>query len=318
MSMALRVKKMAVRVCYTLFEVMGVQEQTNAAVEAMRRYIVAHLREDILPEDVTQAAGYSERHGSRLFRQATGKSIGEYVRLLRLSEAAETLIHGPDSVLDVALSSRYASHEGFTKAFASAFGISPMAYRKGGRPIPYFIPYPIGANETMFTRKDDHMQTIITATISQVPARRLVVLYSGGAEDYWSFCQEKGCDWEGLLRSIPERLDLPAFLSLPAAMIPAGCAPGAVGVEVPPDWAGAVPAGYALIDMPAGHRIYFQSQPYEDEDAFAQAITAVFQAYETYDPAPYGYAFDTQARPVFNFGAFAETGARIAVPVKAI
>ena len=160
------------------------------------------------------------------------------------------------------------------------------------------------------------MNKPITATIVQRPARKLVVLYSSTGTDYWTFCQEQGCDWEGLLLSIPERMDIPAFLSLPPGMVPTGRAEGAVAIEVPADYAGQIPAGYELVDLPAGEMLYFQSPPYEKEDDFPQAIQSVFAAYEGYDPGLYGYAFDTGSLPVFNFGAFADKGARIAVPLK--
>lgn len=286
------------------------------AAEAMRRYIVANMDTELSPARVAAAVGYSERHAGRLFRQATGRSLAAYIRLLRLSAAAEALAGRSESVLNVALSHRYDSHEGFTKAFSSAFGISPRVYRQGGRPIQYFIPYPLSLPKKMFERKDDAMNTTVTATILPRPARKLMLLYSKTGVDYWTFCQEKGCDWEGLLLSIPERSDLPAFLSLPPGMIPAGCAEGAVGVELPADYAGELPEGYALAELPEGEILYFQSPPYESEESFPEAIKAVFDAYEAYDVAAYGYAFDTQSRPVQNFGAFAEKGARIAVPVK--
>lgn len=283
----------------------------------MRRYIVAHLGEDVTPAGVAAAVGYSERHGGRVFRQCTGKGIGEYIRLLRLSAAAQKLVYSHQNVLDIALSHRYGSHEGFTKAFSSAFGISPKAYREGQRPIQYFIPYPLSPPENFFERKDEMMNKTITVTIVPRPARKLIMLHSKTGSDYWSFCQEQGCDWEGLLLSIKARMDIPAFISLPPAMVPKGCAEGAVAVEVPAGYDGEIPKGYVEAALPAGEMMYFQSPPYENEDDFAEAIGAVFAAYEDYDPSLYGYAFATNDAPVFNFGAFANKGARIAVPVKA-
>ncbi|NLW78686.1 MAG: helix-turn-helix transcriptional regulator [Ruminococcaceae bacterium] len=292
-------------------------DEALRAAEAMRQYIVRHLAEDLTPAQVTNATGYSLRHGGRLFGQATGKSLGEYIRLLRLSAAAQTLAqNGKSPVLEVALDHYYQSHEGFTKAFSSAFGITPTAYRKGGRPIQYFIPYPVSLPDSMFRRKDTAMNPVVTATIVQKPARKLVMLHSKTGTDYWSFCQEQGCDWEGLLLSIPARLDLPAFISLPPGMTPPGCAEGAVAVEVPADYTGGVPDGYVLADLPAGEMLYFQSPPYADEECFPEAIKLVFDAYESYSPDTYGFVFDTQTLPVFNFGAFADKGARIAILVK--
>lgn len=292
-------------------------DEVLIAAEKMRQYIVTHLAEDIQPEDVARVAGYSLRHGSRLFKSATGKGLSEYIRLLRLSSAAQSLADAPANVLDVALSHRYDSHEGFTKAFTSAFGVGPRAYRKGGRPIQYFIPYPVSTPETMFQRKDGPMnKNIITASFVPRSERKLILQYSNTGTDYWSFCQERGCDWEGLLLSIKERMDIPAFLNLPVSMIPQGRAVGAVGIEVPQDYAGQVPGDYEMVALPAGEMLYFQSQPYEREDAFPDAIKSVFDAYENYDPTAYGYTFDMENLPVFNFGAFTDKGARIAVPVK--
>ena len=96
------------------------------------------------------------------------------------------------------------------------------------------------------------MNNIVTATVAQRPARKLVVLYSKTGTDYWSFCQEQGCDWEGLLLSIKGRLDIPALVSLPPAMMPTGGGIAAAAVEVPADYNGEVPEGYALVDLPAG------------------------------------------------------------------
>ena len=294
------------------------KEDCTKIAEAMRQYIVEHLQDGISAADVARAMGYSERQAARLFYRATGKSIGQYIRLLRLSAAAQNLGEKKERVLDVALAHQYDSHEGFTKAFASAFGISPKAYRKGGKPIQYFIPYPLSYPESMFVRKDGTMNNTVTATIQARPKRKMILLYSKTGTDYWSFCQEMGCDWEGLLLSIPERMDTPAFLTLPERMIPKGSACGAVGIELPEDYAGEIPQGYEMIDLPAGEMMYFQSPPYEKEDAFPEAIALVFAAFEQYRPEDYGYRFALDQLPMMNFGAFADKGAKIAVPLEGV
>lgn len=289
--------------------------ERERVVEAMRRAIITGLDRGITPAEAADAVGYSQRHASRIFKEVTGKSMREYIRLLRLTHAAEALAKDRGGILETALDHRFDSHEGFTKAFRSAFGICPTAYRQGGRPIPYFIPYPVGLPPEFFTGGKDIMSQI-TVTFVERSARKMILLYSETGTDYWSFCQEQGCDWEGLLRSIPERMDAPAFLALPKQMIPTGKALGAVGIEVPADWQGQPPKGYDIIDLPPISLAYFQSPPYEKEDDFPQAIGAVFAAYEGYKPEPYGYVFAETEAPVMNFGAYQESGARIAVPVK--
>lgn len=51
-----------------------------------------------------------------------------------------------------------------------------------------------------------------------------------------TYCGEMGCDWEGLLNSIPEKLDLAALLTLPRPLIRPGTSGCAAGVEVPADY----------------------------------------------------------------------------------
>ncbi len=49
--------------------------------------------------------------------------------------------------------------------------------------------------------------------------RKLILLRSKKATEYFSFCEENGCDWEGLLNSNPYKLDTAAILTLPDFLI---------------------------------------------------------------------------------------------------
>lgn len=73
----------------------------------------------------------------------------------------------------------------------------------------------------------------VTVTRVERPARRLILLRAKEAADYMTYCGEMGCDWEGLLNSIPEKLDLAALLTLPRPLIRPGTSGCAAGVEVP-------------------------------------------------------------------------------------
>ena len=63
--------------------------------------------------------------------------MGEYVRLRRLSLAAEELAHGHDKVIDVALRYGYDTPESFSRAFTRFHGITPSEARNGG-PVKTF------------------------------------------------------------------------------------------------------------------------------------------------------------------------------------
>lgn len=293
-------------------------------VRKMQDYIKAHLDEEELNISAVAAAlGYSERHCKRLFVRMTGKPVAEYIRLLRLTDAADKLRTSSENVLDIALSHQFQSHEGFTRAFRSAFGVAPYRYRTQKPPVPLFIAYP--ADHQYFLRNEEFSMTdnekstpVCTATIVSRDKRTLVFLPSKSAEDYMSYCEEIGCEWEGLLNSFEQKLDTAAIVTLPKSLVPEGCSSTAAGIELPVSYKGEIPQGYHTAELPAGALLYLESEPYEKEEDFCNAIEQVYRAYEGYDPGRFGYAYDFENAPSFNFGAQMETGARLAFPVKKI
>ncbi len=81
-------------------------------------------------EHLADRCGVSAYHMARSFRAATGYSPMTYLRARRLSVAAEQLATGERDILSAALDAHYASHEAFTRAFASYFGVLPSSVRK--------------------------------------------------------------------------------------------------------------------------------------------------------------------------------------------
>jgi len=92
-------------------------------------YIEAHLAGDLSLEAVASGAGVSRFHLSRAFALTHLHTIAGYVRARRLSEAAKALAGGAPSILDVALTTGYGSHEAFTRAFHAQFGATPEQVR---------------------------------------------------------------------------------------------------------------------------------------------------------------------------------------------
>lgn len=93
------------------------------AVERMQSYIESHLKGNITLHQLADAAGYSPWHAAKIFKELTGKSPFEYIRLLRLSRAAVRLREEDVKIVDVAFDFVFDSHEGFTRAFSKQFGL---------------------------------------------------------------------------------------------------------------------------------------------------------------------------------------------------
>ena len=92
-------------------------------VQRVQDYIEAHIQDPITLSGLARAAGYSQWHAARVFKELTGKAPFEYVRALRLTKAALLLRDEQPKIVDVAFDFVFASHEGFTRAFSRQ---SPM------------------------------------------------------------------------------------------------------------------------------------------------------------------------------------------------
>ncbi|EKO3945880.1 AraC family transcriptional regulator [Vibrio fluvialis] len=96
-------------------------------------YIHAHLDQPLSLDDLAQQSCWSRWQLQRVFQSETGLTVANYVRELKLSEAAENLIGGSERVIDIALANGFSSEISFSRAFRQHFGLSPRDYRKLGR-----------------------------------------------------------------------------------------------------------------------------------------------------------------------------------------
>ena len=290
-------------------------------IAEMQKYIKVHIKDyDFSLEKVYRSIGYSRRHANRMFKELLDITPAEYVKKIMLTESAEKLADSKESVLNIALDSNFQSHEGFTRAFKSRFSISPQEYRNTPRPIPLFVQYPITHYHIIKNKEGKVMNKdsmICTVSVIAKPKRKLIFKRSKTATGYLSYCEENGCEWEGLLNSIREKLDTAALIELPDGLLKEGYSPIAAGVEVPLDYPFEIP-DYEICELPEALYLYFQSEPYENEDDFIVAISCVDRAIEKYDFARFGYKAAKEKAPSYNYGAQPENGARIAIPVEKI
>jgi AraC family transcriptional regulator len=100
-------------------------------------------------EDVARAVGVTRYHLSRVFGLATGRSIMQYVRARRLTEAAQALAQGAPDILALAIESGYGSHEAFTRAFRDQFGLTPEMLRAQGKVNNLELVEAIKMNESL-------------------------------------------------------------------------------------------------------------------------------------------------------------------------
>lgn len=292
-------------------------KETILAVQQMQDYIAGHINEPITLSDLAKAANYSQSHCSRIFRELTGKLPFEYIRALRLTEAARQLRDNNVKVVDVALDFVFDTHEGFTRAFSKEFGISPYRYKQKPAPLKYFIPYGVltqNLTKIFGERKMEKKQIIFTQVVER-PRRKAIIKRGINATHYYEYCEEAGCDVWGILESIKEAAYEPAGFWLPAKLIKKGTSEYVQGVEVPQTYGGIIPEGFELIELEPCKMMVFQGEPYNDKD-FETVIGSIMEAIDSFNPTVYGYTWADTDAPRFQLAPIGERGYIEARPVK--
>jgi AraC family transcriptional regulator len=94
--------------------------------------IERNLDKDLSLDSVAVACGVSRFHLAHAFATATGRTVMDYARARRLTEAARALLLGAPNILNVAIAAGYSSHEAFSRAFRARFNVTPEDLRKRG------------------------------------------------------------------------------------------------------------------------------------------------------------------------------------------
>jgi hypothetical protein len=226
-----------------------------------------------------------------------------------------------DNILDVALNTGFASHEGFSKAFHAYFGVNPSKYRNHvPRRYMYFEPSPILRYYLLLNSKEHinmaEKQRTVTVTVVEKPDCKLILKRGIKSTDYFSYCEEIGCGTWEVLETIPETLGGIPFLELPPHMITPGTSKAACGVEVPADFNGKIPEGFEIVELPSFFYMWFNGAPYEDENMFGDAHEEMARTIAGYKPELYGYEFAEDSAPHFHYGTSAANGCKEMIPVR--
>ena len=99
-------------------------------IHSVLDYIHNNLDDTLSVDEISKASCWSRWQLQRVFQQYTGVSVAHYIRELKLSLAAERLIHTSDRSLDIAIEMGFTSEHAFSRAFRNMFSKSPRDYRK--------------------------------------------------------------------------------------------------------------------------------------------------------------------------------------------
>jgi AraC family transcriptional regulator len=127
------------------------------AIRSSLDFIENKLPEPFGVDELAGQAFFSKSYFQRLFAEIMGEPVMEYVNKRRMQRAGAALRETDESVLELALSLGYQSHEGFTRAFKAYYGVPPLRYRKANK---YFMEGKIMLSSELKGSIKQHMDTI--------------------------------------------------------------------------------------------------------------------------------------------------------------
>jgi len=128
------------------------------------------------------------------------------------------------------------------------------------------------------------------------PARKLILKRGIKAVIYFEYCQEVGDKVNDELKAIKGALYEPCGMWLPENLQKPGTSEFVMGVEMPADYKGKIPAGYEIIDLKPCKMMVFQGPPFDD-DKFGKAGMDLWAMLDTFNPEPYGFAWADEDGP---------------------
>lgn len=192
------------------------QKQIQMIVDEIDRCIKDHNDEALTLHVLSQRLGYSEFYTTRKFKEISGMKFKDYLRRRKLAFALKEVRDSGKGILEIAFDYGFSSHEAFTRAFRTAYGVTPSQYRKNPVPVILrtkinpFDRYFFGLGEIGMMRSTDDIKIYFVT----IPRHKFLHIRNYESNGYWDFWQKQslipGQDCEticGLLDSIKGKLD---------------------------------------------------------------------------------------------------------------
>ncbi len=105
------------------------ESKSGVVVSLITAYIEKHYEKDLYLEVIANEIGLSAKYVSRMFKDATGTNISDYISLIRIAKAKELLAHSDMKISDISNQIGIFSRTTFLRLFKKYEGVSPNEYR---------------------------------------------------------------------------------------------------------------------------------------------------------------------------------------------
>lgn len=301
------------------------EKQIQIIVDEIDRCIKNYNDEALTLRFLSHRLGYSEFHMTRKFKEISGMAFRDYLRHRKLAFALKEVRDSDKSILGIALDYGFSSHEAFTRAFKSTYGVTPSEYRKSPKPVVLrtklnpFDRYFLGLGEIGMIKSTDDVKVYFVT----IPAHKFLHVKNYESNGYWDFWEKQsvipGQDYEticGLLDSIKGKLDdaggsesdsgsgqLMAYINDPEGRLCDWGIPRTecYGVRLPADYKGEVPPQMFLADVPEAEYLVFEHGPFDYEQENRSVEEKVEKAMAAFDFSRTDYCYDTTPGRIIYF-----------------
>jgi two-component system, response regulator YesN len=104
-------------------------EKTNKIVKRINQYISEHLYEELSLTTLAEMVQFNPSYLSRLYKQATGLTLSDYIIDLKLQKSKEMLLDDKMKIQNIAKKLGFSSHTYFGRSFRKHFGMTPQEFR---------------------------------------------------------------------------------------------------------------------------------------------------------------------------------------------
>lgn len=95
----------------------------------LQEYILAHLNDDLSLSRLSEIFHFHPVYLSRIFKERTGLTIGDYINQSRQRRAEDLLLNSRLSVLEISREMGFATDNYFCRWFRKRTGVSPQRFR---------------------------------------------------------------------------------------------------------------------------------------------------------------------------------------------
>ncbi|MFA9557030.1 AraC family transcriptional regulator [Evansella sp. AB-rgal1] len=115
------------------FKAQKITGDTTNSIDSTVDFLSSHYQEKITLNYLSQLAGMSESHYSRLFKKIIGYSPMDYLRHVRMDRAKELIVLSDFRLKAIAQSVGYHDEFYFSRTFKKVVGVSPTEFAKRHR-----------------------------------------------------------------------------------------------------------------------------------------------------------------------------------------